>query len=145
MPETLHLSAFAYDILKRSVGTHLPESGAVIGAPMDGDETHITHARFDADAGWGKDFYAPSDEINRVLSQWTRDGCRFMGIVHSHFDRCPNRLSGIDINSALSILQNNPAMPFLYMGVFHRGELFMYKVLPDGSIETMQITVDPEN
>lgn len=145
MHNPLHFTSSSYGILKQTVGTHPPESGAIIGGPTDGDDLHICQARFDAEAGWGKDFYAPSDEINRVLSQWTRDGCRFMGIVHSHFDRCPNRLSGIDINSALSILQNNPAMPFLYMGVFHRGELFMYKVLPDGSIETMQITVDPEN
>ncbi|MBQ8275358.1 MAG: hypothetical protein IJZ02_01880 [Clostridia bacterium] len=144
MPETLHLSAFAYDILKRSVGTHLPESGAVIGAPMDGDETHITHARFDTDAGWGKDFYAPSEEIGRVLCQWARDRIRFLGIVHSHGDNLPNQLSGIDLHSAAAIMQKNN-MPFIYMGLFWRRELSMYRVLPDGSAEKMHFIVDPEN
>lgn len=144
MPETLHLSAFAYDILKRSVGTCLPEAGAIIGSAANGDETHITHARFDADAGWGKDFYAPSEEIGRVLCQWTRDRIRFLGIVHSHGDNLPNQLSGIDLHSAAAIMQKNN-MPFIYMGLFWRRELSMYRVLPDGSAEKMHFIVDPEN
>ena len=146
MHNTLHFTAAAYGILKQTVGSHPPESGAVIGAPRD-DPNRITKVWFDAKAGIGHDYYTPSlDAIEEVLRRWAEDDrCAFAGIVHSHFARCAKELSGIDINSALSILHNNPAIPFLYMGVFHRGELFMYKVLPDGSTETVPITVDPEN
>ena len=143
MNNTVRFSSHAYETLKRTVGSCLPESGAIIGAPADGNGSCITQARFDSAAGWGRDFYAPSEEIGCVLAQWAQDRIRFWGIVHSHGSNCPNKLSPIDLRSALSILQLN-AMPFIYMGLFHRGEFTLYRVLPDGSTETMQTVLDAD-
>ena len=144
MRHVIRFSASAYDRLK--LIARLPaEAGAIIGSSASSAD-YITHAWFDAPAGYGKQVYVPSvDQITRVVRRWAeQDAVCFCGIIHSHADIFPASLSAVDIRSALSTMKNN-AMSFLYMGLFHRGNFFVFKVFPDATIEEMQVIIETDD
>lgn len=141
----VYISVSVYELLKRTVGTYLPESGAIIGSHI-GDSTHITKVWFDQSAGYGKKFYSPScDEIYSVVKSWIEKQQQFVGIIHSHNDGFP-LLSPLNVCSASAIMRANQ-LHQLYLGLFHQGELSMFEVhLNDDStscrVEKVECVID---
>ena len=86
-----NLTRNIYDQIRRTLTTHTPESGGILGGPPGG---LITHYYFDATGISRPDGYIPDVEaVNRMLSEeWMPNGILMLGIVHSHSN-------GIDVPS----------------------------------------------
>lgn len=146
--QTLRISPAVYETLYMTVGSHPPECGAIIGAP-DADPTNITQVWFDRNAGIGKAYYTPTcDRISAIVGQWMsmNNKHHFAGIIHSHHDGFSS-LSSLDLRSAAKILRENQ-MQSLYLGLFHRKELSIFRAFLHGeeetcSIEAVHIVIDP--
>ena len=139
---TLTRSVFEY--LVETVGTLPAESGAAIGAAYDRPDL-ISRVWFDEQAGWGKRFYTPSQEgLEAAVRQWNQEGCCFSGIVHRHPDGNSD-LSPMDLRAGAAFMAAN-ALPEILLGLFHRGELSVYRMTLPGSgdhphLEQLSVTV----
>ncbi len=143
----IHITETVYSILKETVGTLPPETGAVIGA-HDNSPDHITKVWFDHNAGSANEFYTPSaKQISDTVQQWMIDHYHFAGIVHSHNTGFPS-LSQTDLRSAVAIMAANGLFS-LYLGLFHNGELSMFKVClrndrRKNCVEKVKYTIDTD-
>lgn len=96
------------DIIK-TVGNSPIESGGIIGMR---DEC-ICEFYFDKRGKSGLDFYVPSvEDINCIISRWSRECVRFIGIVHSH-PNLFNKPSKNDIQYFKKILDINRRYDYL--------------------------------
>lgn len=88
------------------------ESGGIIAAADNGV---ICDFRFQIGNN-GKEFVIDPEIFNPVISEWFLSGKKFAGIIHSH----PNGLrilSDCDIGYARKVLEVNPFMRYIVMGV----------------------------
>lgn len=141
---TVYLTRSVFECLVETVGSLPAESGAIIGTENNRPAL-ISQVWFDQQAGWGKRFYTPSQEnMETVVRQWQREGCRFSGIVHSHTDGCPN-LSPMDLRAGAAFMAVNH-LPEILLGLFHREKLSFFRMTLPGTgdrphLEPLSVTV----
>ena len=90
------------------------ETGGIIGADEEGK---IIAFQFDQIHDPALYEYRPNTEfLHQVLqNDWQKSGIQFAGFVHSHL--LNDALSKADLEYARMILQNNPFLPSVLMGV----------------------------
>lgn len=98
------------------------EQGGILGVDQQGILTEFYH---DRDAQLDESSYTPnSTAIENKIEQWRNDGITFFGLVHTHIHM--PRLSRSDLVYTKRLLECNPNMEKVVMGLLVKGELRMY-------------------
>lgn len=107
--------------LRRSLENRQVEQGGILGASSG----EISHFIPDTAACCDQNLFQPSVEMNRVIAQWSQQGIAFAGLIHSHPADQP-QLSIPDLMYVTRLLQENPQLPAVIMGIMAGQELLLY-------------------
>lgn len=107
--------------LRQNLENRQVEQGGILGA--SGGE--ISHFVPDTAACCDQNLFQPSDEMNRVIAQWAQQNVAFAGLIHSHPADRP-QLSTADLMYVTKLLQGNPQLPAVIMGIMAGQELLLY-------------------
>lgn len=93
---------FAQSTLTRiqaSIGHVAPESGGILGSRNG----VISEFYYDYSGITDKNYYMPSDEVDKIIRQWNLMGYTFEGFIHSHTNRFSP--TNADIDYSLKVLR----------------------------------------
>lgn len=97
------------------------EQGGILG--MTGGV--VTHYHHDNEAVCDRNLFQPSGQLEEVLTRWHQAEIAFVGLIHSHPEDRP-ALSRSDRQYAQLLLQNNPWLQQVVMGVMAGSKLLFY-------------------
>lgn len=110
------LTADVYEQIRLTVGRLPAEQGGILGGKLT--DGIVTHFHFDRQAQTTRGSYTPNHAmLNRLLScDWNPRGVRMLGFVHSQPRGC-TAPSIYDVEYALTILNCNPTLDYLYLPI----------------------------
>lgn len=136
----------AYQNIIKKIGSGIPEKGGV----LMGKDDVVTHFIFDKDAQTtGSTYSLNIAYLNPKMKELTKQGYRFMGIIHSH-PYGSSKLSNPDRMYFYSQFKNFPELEWMYTPIVFSAkqneyELFPYIFHKDGSIEESTLEILPND
>lgn len=139
--ETVRIAKRVYQEIMDTIGKYPHETGGVLGV-KDGT---VCQYFFDKKSIGKDDTYSPDVySINKIISEWKREGIKYAGMIHSHPGNM-KKLSYADIYYANKQMECNNMSDILFPLVVMDVDvqLYMYKIdCVDGVKECMVTILD---
>ena len=122
-PQTasITISSSVEDQLREKLCGQAVEQGGALGI----ENGVISHYYHDTQAKRDCNLFQPSLILNVVIAVWKQEGIAFAGLIHSHPADWPELSTG-DLDYVRKLLQANPQLPAVLMGIMAGDRLLFY-------------------